>query len=186
MDEKESYVSDMMTQVNYMNDTINNFQQFIIPSNKQNIFDVKEAIKEILNIAEHNIKYNYIDVNINVKPNTNLNILGYKNEFMQAFLNIINNSKDEFNKQKIQDRKIDVNIFNKQNSLVIKIIDNAGGIKFKNINRVFKQYFSTKDEGHGIGLYMVKMIIEDKMNGRVSVKNIENGACFTMILGLSK
>lgn len=185
-DEKESYVSEMMTQVNYMNDTINNFQKFIIPSNKKNIFDVKEAIKEILGIAEHSIKYNYIDVNIDVKENTNLNVLGYKNEFMQAFLNIINNSKDEFNKQKTQNRKIDVNIFNKQNALVLTIEDNAGGIKLKNIDRIFNQYFSTKEEGHGIGLYMVKMIIEDKMNGRVSVSNKRKGACFTIILGLSK
>lgn len=180
--EKESYVGELMTQVNYMNDTINNFQDFIIPTNKKTIFNVHHAIKEILEIVDHNIKYNYINIGINIKSNTNLNITGYKNQFMQAFLNIISNSKDEFINREIKNRKINVDISNKQNTLILAIQDNAGGIKLDNPTGVFKQYFTTKSQGDGIGLYMVKFIIEDKMNGRVFVKNKKDGACFVFIL----
>ena len=31
---------------------------------------------------------------------------------------------------------------------------------------------------------MTKMIIEDKMDGQVSVENIDNGACFTIKIGI--
>jgi C4-dicarboxylate-specific signal transduction histidine kinase len=181
--EDESYVKDIMTQVKYMNDTIENFQQFIMPSNKKIEFNVFDAIKDMLNIVDHNMKYSYIDISLRVNENTNLLILGYKNEFMQSILNIINNAKDELIKQDIKNRCIKINIFNEGKKLVIAIEDNAGGIKAKNIYDIFKAYNSTKEHGHGIGLYMAKMIIEDKMGGFILVYNTKNGAYFKIMLG---
>ena len=172
-----------MTQVDYMNKTINDFQNFIIPSNKKKIFDAKESIDSILQIVNHNIKYNYINVNIKVRKNTNTKIYGYRNEFMQSTLNIINNAKDELVKNDLKNRKIDIEFYNKDSKLFISIQDNAGGIETAKLKKIFKPYYSTKKDGHGIGLYMVKMIIEDKMNGKLEVENRSNGACFKMILG---
>ena len=65
----------------------------LMPSNKKKIFDVKEAIDSMLEIVNHNIKYNYININIKVEENTNLDVIGFRNEFMQSILNIINNAK---------------------------------------------------------------------------------------------
>ena len=180
--EDESYVKDIMTQVNYMTRTINDFQNFIMPSNKKKVFDVKEAIDSMLEIVNHNIRYNYINIDINVKDNTNLDVSGFRNEFMQSILNIINNAKDELIKNDLKNRNINISFYNKKNMLIVDIQDNAGGIKSSNINRIFKPYFSTKQAGHGIGLYMAKMIIEDKMNGKLEVENVNNGALFKITL----
>ncbi|WP_164072456.1 ABC transporter substrate binding protein [Poseidonibacter lekithochrous] len=180
--EDESYVKDIMTQVNYMTRTINDFQNFIMPSNEKKVFDVKEAIDSMLEIVNHNIKYNYINISIKVEENTNLDVIGFRNEFMQSILNIINNAKDELIKNDLKNRNINISFYNEKNMLIVKIEDNAGGIKTSNINRIFKPYFSTKQSGHGIGLYMAKMIIEDKMNGKLKVENINNGASFIIAL----
>ena len=181
--EDESYVKDIMTQVDYMNKTINDFQNFIVPSNEKKVFDAKESIDSILDIVNHNIKYNYISVSIKVFENTNTNIYGYRNEFMQSTLNIINNAKDELLKNDLKNRKIEIEFYNENNKLYITILDNAGGIETKKLKKIFKPYYSTKKDGHGIGLYMAKMIIEDKMNGKIEVENIKDGACFKMIFG---
>ena len=180
--EDESYVKDIMTQVNYMTNTINDFQEFIKPSNKEQTFNIIETINSMLEIVSHNIKYNYINIRIDVKENTNLNVNGFRNEFMQSFLNIINNAKDELLKIDIKNRNINILIYNINKQLIIKINDNAGGINIKNINDIFKVYYSTKENGHGIGLYMAKMIIEDKMNGKLNVQNLKDGASFEIIL----
>ena len=182
LNEDESYVKDIMTQVNYMTKTINDFQEFIIPFNEKKVFSVLEAVNSMLEIVNHNIKYNYININIDVKENTNLNVNGYRNEFMQSFLNIINNAKDELLKIDIKNRNINILIYNENKNVNIEINDNAGGINAKDIHKVFKAYFSTKKDGHGIGLYMAKMIIKDKMNGKLSVKNLEDGASFKITL----
>jgi PAS domain S-box-containing protein len=183
--EDSSFVSDIMTQVDYMTDTINDFQTFIMPSHSKTMFDIYDAIESMLAIINHNMKYNNIKINIEIQNNCCLIIYGYKNEFMQCFLNIINNAKDELLKNDYKNRKIDIKLFNKDENLIIMIEDNAGGIDSKNLGKIFNPYYSTKDEGHGIGLYMSKMIIEDKMDGKIIASNIDGGACFKIELGCS-
>ena len=186
INEKDSFVSEIMTQVNYMTDTINNFQKFIMPSNKKDNFYVDDAIDSMLEIIEHNIKYNNIKITFDYKEGTIFNVYGYKNEFMQSFLNIINNAKDQLMNNHYKNRYINIHCYNKNSALYIAIYDNAGGIAVENIKKVFKPYYTTKTKGHGIGLYMTKMIIEDKMDGKISVKNSEDGVIFTIKLDQKK
>lgn len=181
--EDESFVSDIMKQVDYMTDTINDFQKFIMPSNTKVEFNIKEAIDSMLEIVNHNMKYNNIRITIEVEEKSCLEIYGYKNEFMQSFLNIILNAKDALLNNDYKNRKIDINLFNEEENLIILIQDNAGGIESESLHKIFKAYYSTKKDGHGIGLYMTKMIIEDKMGGNISVKNKNSGACFKIKLG---
>jgi signal transduction histidine kinase/ABC-type uncharacterized transport system substrate-binding protein len=184
--EDESFVKDIMNQVTYMTNTINDFQKFIMPSNKKKEFNIYDAVKSVLEIINHNIKYNNIKIKIDVKEGTDLIVNGYKNEIMQSFLNIVNNAKDALlEKNDYKNRNIEIKLFNENKYLVITINDNAGGIDEKSISDIFNPYFTTKENGHGIGLYMSKVIIEDKMGGSISVRNVENGAMFTIRLDQS-
>ena len=187
-DEDKKYLDDVMFQIYYMTDTINDFQDFIKPSSKKTSFNIKDAIVKMMNIVEHNMKYNYIDININIKDEKKLIISGYHNELMQSLLNIVNNAKDSLLKRKLLDKKfkgkIDINIFSISNYVQIEINDNGGGIKQEDIKKVFDPYYTTKKKGHGIGLYMTKVIIEDKMSGQINVTNKNDGANFIIKLGL--
>jgi signal transduction histidine kinase/ABC-type uncharacterized transport system substrate-binding protein len=176
------YVNDIMIQVRYMTETINNFQKFIMPSTKKSVFDISESVYEMLEIIRHNMKYNYINVNVEVAPKTNLMILGYKNELMQTLLNIVNNAKDSIIKKraksKIKKGEILISIKNINQCIQIEIEDNGEGIPKENLNLIFEPYFTTKVNGHGIGLYMAKLIIEDKIGGEIKAKNTAQGAKF--------
>jgi len=180
--EEDSYhIKNIMLQVQYMNKTINDFQEFIIPSKEKTIFSLDKTIESLLNIVKHNLKYNYIDINIIIEENTKLDIYGYENELMQAILNIINNAKEALLVNKNNNRKIDICLKNEYNNLILDIIDNGPGISKDIQEKVFLQYFSTKSKGHGIGLYMSKLIIEDKLNGKISYKYTNNGSSFRII-----
>jgi len=189
-EEDEKYIDEVMFQIYYMTETINNFQDFIKPSSKKTNFNIKIAIVKMINIVEHNMKYNYIDININIniKDEKKLIILGYHNELMQSLLNIVNNAKDSILKKKMLSEKfkgeINIDIFSTQYYVQIEINDNGGGIEKKDIKRIFDPYYTTKRKGHGIGLYMTKVIIEDKMQGQITVSNKENGANFIIRLEL--
>jgi signal transduction histidine kinase len=182
MKENDSFVSDIMKQVNYMTDTINNFQKFIMPSNAKSKFYVDDAIKSMLDIIDHHIKYNNIKISLDLPSDILYEVYGYKNEFMQSFLNIINNAKEQLLQNDTKNRNIHIRVFNQNDNLILEIEDNAGGIYEKDIYKIFKPYYTTKVQGHGIGLYMTKVIIEDKMGGKIWVKNINEGVTFTIQL----
>lgn len=184
-DEKEEdsyHINKIMVQVQYMTKTINDFQEFIIPSKKKTYFDLLYVLKDLLNIVKHNLKYNYIQVNINKKENETYKIYGYQNEFMQALLNIINNAKEALLNNNEKDRVIDININKRFGYIIVDIIDNGPGINNILSEKIFDQYYSTKKDGHGIGLYMTKLIIEDKLRGRIKYKHIKKGSCFRIVL----
>jgi len=182
------YLNDVMFQIYYMTETINDFQDFIKPSSKKTNFNIKDAIVKMMNIVETNMKYNYIDININIKDEKRLIISGYHNELMQSLLNIVNNAKDSILKRKIVNEKlkgeINIDIFSTPSYVQIEINDNGGGIEQKDMKKVFDPYYTTKQKGHGIGLYMSKILIEDKMEGQIIVSNKKNGANFIIRLEL--
>ena len=166
----DSFVSDSMVQIQYMSKTLKDFRDFLKPSVKKSHFNIKDAFDEVLNILERQIKYSYIDLKINYEDEE-LNAYGYKNEFMQVLITIINNAKDAIIKQNELDKthkgKLHISVTMLKDMTQISICDNGCGIKDEDKDKVFDPYYSTKSTGNGLGLYMSKVLICDKMDGKI-------------------
>ncbi|WP_186441655.1 PAS domain-containing sensor histidine kinase [Desulfamplus magnetovallimortis] len=83
---------------------------------------------------------------------------------------------------------INVNIsVNSDNSMLIDIADNGCGIPDEVVSKLFSPYFTTKEEsiGTGIGLYMSRMIIQEKFQGTLKFIPQAQGACFRIKLPLT-
>ncbi|WP_294965474.1 ABC transporter substrate binding protein [Sulfurimonas sp.] len=176
-DDTKEFVNDIMTQIQYMTKTIDDFRAFIKPSKTQALFNINDAIEDLLCIIEHNMKYNYINIEVSYAHNDSFMIDGYANEFKQSILNIINNARDSIiDKRKTVDfqAKISINVYTKGLNTCINIIDNGLGIKENKLSSFFEPFLSSKDNGDGFGLYMAKLIIEDKMNGSIKAIKQEN------------
>jgi signal transduction histidine kinase len=63
----------------------------------------------------------------------------------------------------------------------VAIQDNAGGIAAEILPKIFDPYFTTKESGTGIGLYMSRMVMEN-MKGTLAARNAGEGAEFTLTL----
>ncbi|MDC0933181.1 ABC transporter substrate binding protein [Arcobacteraceae bacterium] len=168
------FVKEAMVQIQYMSKTLKDFRDFLKPSAKKSNFYIKEAFAEVLNIIERQLKYSYLDFNIQYLEN-DLMVYGYKNEFMQVLITILNNAKDAILKLKLDNLSykglINVQVSSKQNVVEILIIDNGCGIEDKDREHLFSPYYSTKEKGNGLGLYMSRILIEDKMNGKIYFKD---------------
>jgi PAS domain S-box-containing protein len=106
--------------------------------------------------------------------------LGSRTELLQILSNIVANAIDampEGGVLRIQTRKRV-----HPDGVEIKLSDNGAGIRKENLDKVFEPFFTTKGEmGTGIGLWVVKQLVE-KRGGQVTVtSNTDTGTSGTMI-----
>ncbi|WP_072682307.1 sensor histidine kinase [Arcobacter sp. LA11] len=164
----------------YMSNTIDDFRDFFATTKEKEKFKLSEQINASLNIISSSLKANNIMLEIIIKKNPTL--VGYKNEYTQVLINIINNAKDILIQRKIKDPKIIIIVTETKKDVLISIEDNAGGVNVEPIENIFKPFFTyEKKGGTGIGLFMSKLIIENNMNGRLWVENTKEGALFKII-----
>ena len=162
-----------------MSTTIDDFRNLIKSKKLKERFFIKDVLNDVLEMVEASFKNHNIEIVTNYDQE--IEITNYPNELFQVIINLMNNAKDAFVEQN-KDGVVTVNCYIKDDDVFIDIADNAGGIPLENPNKVFEPYFTTKDSGTGIGLYMSKMIIEKDMDGILSVQNKDNGALFTIQL----
>lgn len=165
-------------QLDFMSKTIDNFRDFYKPNKQKELFYISVAVKKALEIMEPILESYKIEFEFNVIKDKQIN--AYENEYSQVILNILTNAKDVLISRQIQNPKIIISINEKNDSIITTILDNAGGIEDGYINHIFDPYFTTKQKGSGIGLYMSKMIIESHFKGKIKVSNKDKGASFSI------
>lgn len=179
-DELKESINKLNDITKYMSNTIDDFKDFFATDKEKEEFKLSQQINASLNILSSSLKTNNIMLDIIVKKNPT--IYGYKNEYTQVLINLINNAKDILIQRKIKKPKITIVINETKKDVIITIEDNAGGVKVEPIENIFKPFFTyEKIGGTGIGLFMSKLIIENNMHGRLWVDNTKNGALFKII-----
>jgi signal transduction histidine kinase len=167
-------------QVDFLSKTIDDFKEFYTISKEKEIFTVKDAINNALTILSADLKTNNINLDLKFDTYEDIKIFGVRSELSQVVISIISNSIDVL--KNIEEPRININISSNSADVIICFLDNGGGIKNKNIKKIFDPYFSTKEEGTGLGLYLTKMIIEDSFSGKINVENQKEGALFSLFI----
>ena len=173
----EDCVAEGMKQIEYMAKTIDDFRQFLAPDKEMEKFLVIHIINGVKELFETQLKVHNIKLIIDVDDN--LEGFGYPNQVAQILMNLIKNSKDAFDNIKSEDKYIKITSKTEGNYSLIEIEDNAGGIPKEIKNKIFESYFTTKETGTGIGLYISKMLIED-MKGELLVESENNKTKFSI------
>ncbi|KLD99768.1 ABC transporter substrate-binding protein [Aliarcobacter butzleri] len=169
-------------QIDYLSNTIDDFQNFFKPKKDKEPFSLKEAILSTYNLIEPIFESNQIKFNLN--SNKPIDYYGYKSELYQVILTIFNNSVDAFKENDFSNKTVDVILEENKDNLIIKIKDNAGGVKEEILGKIFDLYFSTKTKknGTGLGLYISKTIINRHFKGEIKASNVDNGLEITISL----
>jgi C4-dicarboxylate-specific signal transduction histidine kinase len=169
----------------HMSQTIDDFRDFFKPDKKKELQNPSKVIQKAISLVRSEYESNGISINIDGDSDIEMEI--YKNELMQVILNILNNAKDAIEDNKVEHGAVNINIYDNSSDFFIEIEDNAGGISDQIMDSIFDPYFSTKSKnGTGLGLYMSKIIIDEHMEGLLSVSNKTNGAMFCIKLPIAK
>jgi nitrogen fixation/metabolism regulation signal transduction histidine kinase len=138
--------------------------------------DLNALIREVLALYEH--------ARMRVTPRLASDlppVRGDANQLRQIIHNLLKNSEDALEaiaepRLFIQTEKADAKF------ILLQISDNGEGFPVEMLARVFEPYITTKPRGTGLGLPIVKKIVEEHQ-GDIDVKNLaEGGACIRIRL----
>lgn len=147
--------------------------------------NVKTQVEQVLYI----IKNQYPEYNFEFKCASDIaNILTDENKFQQIMINLLDNAA----KYSFEKGTITVQAANKDENFVsIKVIDHGVGINPESFSKIFEKFarienhLTRKAQGSGLGLYIVKNLIE-KMGGQIFVESCtelpNSGSTFEVIL----
>lgn len=173
---------DVETQIQHLTSTLDEFRGFFRPTKNIESVNLKELFDSLTVLLKDDLVKHQIDLNLHfsdIKLDIN------KNEFQHIFINLINNARDAFIQNSIQNRIITIEAIEDETNLIIKIKDNAGGIPQNIIQNIFEPNFTTKENigGTGIGLYICKTIA-NKYNSTIDVEVFDG--CTQFILDITK
>jgi len=144
---------------------------------EKSLFNLKDAIKNAVNMVRN--LNETITFDINITDNAEY-AYGESSQIERVITNLLKNSIEA-----IGNRQKGVVILNAEKNdgyLTVTIEDNAGGIDEKQIEDIFKPFYTTKSYGTGLGLSIVSEIMNEH-NGTINVENIKSkGAKFSIKL----
>jgi len=100
---------------------------------------------------------------------------------MQALLNLVINSLQAVS----PGGWIEIRAKRDDQTLRVQVADNGPGIPQEKLGAVFEPYFTTKEEGHGLGLWIAQQIITAHRGSLEAGNQPTGGAVFTVILPLT-
>jgi signal transduction histidine kinase len=148
-------------------------------------FNMVEALKEVIEELDSNIKTNGIRVSFNT-PEEVIVIEGDKRRIKMVAENIISNAA----KYSHEGGDVDIELFLTGRDVVVSVRDFGVGIPLEQQNQVFNKFFRSdnivryKTDGTGLGLYIAKNIMEQS-GGKIWFTSKENsGSVFNFSLPL--
>jgi len=179
-DERKEYIDIIVKEIERLNKLIKEVFSLTQPRGvKESYEDIHKIIEEIIPLCNMYSKMDKKQIKIvkNFCPDFSL-IPMDKEQMKQVFLNLLNNAIEAI----VNKGEIVITTEKAEGCGLISIEDTGCGIDEKDILKVFTPFYTTKDDGTGLGLCIVKRIIENH-NGSIHVESTKGkGSVFTIRL----
>lgn len=174
----DEFASTMIQQIDTLSSIATAFSDFAKMSINQNeVIEINSVLKLALDIFKgENIKF---------RPSKNKVYAQIdKSQLIRIMTNLIKNAVQAT--QDVDQAQIEIDVTEIDTHVVLSIRDNGAGISDDIKNRIFEPQFTTKTSGMGLGLSMVKKIIESH-NGNIKVESkLNTYTIFTLKLPKTK
>jgi two-component system, NtrC family, nitrogen regulation sensor histidine kinase NtrY len=149
----------IVAQVDDMRNLVNEFSQYArMPLAKKSPQQLNDVLRDLVKIYSNN----HPDIQFSVELDQDLPVFSFdQSQIKRVIVNLVENAIAAAEKEQKPEITIMSQFVNDFKILKISIIDNGVGIATRDRQRIFEPYFSTKEMGTGLGLPIVKSIIED-------------------------
>jgi two-component system, NtrC family, nitrogen regulation sensor histidine kinase NtrY len=150
-----------------------------MPQANSEEFILNELIESVFTLFGY--RRNDVELNLHL-PDLKFSVYADRNLLTNALNNLLINAAQAIPPS--QKGKIDMSVYRRDRSVVIKITDNGSGIPKDIQEKIFKPNFTTKSYGSGLGLLITKNIVES-VNGKLYFETEENvGTSFFLELDI--
>jgi two-component system nitrogen regulation sensor histidine kinase NtrY len=173
----QKVANSMIEQIDALTNIANEFSSFAkMPNPLESRFDLVSLIRGVAEVFRGQGK---VEFNIQVNPDE-IFVLADKDQFVRVFNNLIKNAIQAIPADRAG--KISIDITQKDKKVEVKITDNGVGIDPSKVGKIFVPYFTTKSTGTGLGLAMVKQIIENHQGTIDFETELGVGTTFEVVL----
>ena len=170
----------MRENIDRINKIVRNMVDFSRPaSNERKFIQVKDVVKDAVNISKFDKRAKNIELITNLASNMR-KIPLVADQLLQVFMNIIFNAFDAMP----DGGELRISAKQKSEMIHISFTDTGTGINPDVASHIFDPFFTTKEVGKGVGLGLsVSYGIIKSLGGNIEVQSTEGlGSTFTVIL----
>ena len=140
---------------------VNDMLLFSKSGNEQVVksLSVNELINDSVQTMDALITKANAKVNIHL-ADENHSILANKNALTGAIQNLVHNALQATSAEKNQQAIINIQVYTHHGDVYISVKDNGPGINSKNIDKIFEPFYTSSSNGTGLGLAVVKSVVE--------------------------
>lgn len=172
----EKVTQTLMVQIDSLVNIANSFSEFArMPEPKKSVFSLNEVIREVVNLYEHTEGVQFF---LHL-PEKDFLVNWDRDQVSRVFNNLIKNAVQAFESGS---GEITLTMTVQQGKAFVTVKDNGKGIPADIREKIFQPNFSTKTSGMGLGLAMVKQVV-DGAGGEIRFES-ETGAGTTFFIEL--
>ncbi|MEP7168098.1 MAG: ATP-binding protein [Bacteroidota bacterium] len=147
----------LVEQIDTLSNIATEFSNFAqMPKANYEIVDLRSIVGNIVNLYRENEK---VEVHLEEARKIPYEVYADREQMLRVFTNLVKNSVQAIPSDR--KGKIDVKLFTENHRCVVTVKDNGHGIPEDKISKIFTPNFTTKTGGTGLGLAMVKSIVEN-------------------------
>lgn len=163
-------------EVQRLDGIITNFLEAVRPVEPEfNPLNLIHLVEEVLRVQELELADREIEVKVEIEGSIP-DILGDKGQLKQVFFNLIKNAMEAMPRA----GQLKVLAKSDAEQVYLQFIDNGLGISEEAIAKIFEAYYTTKSEGHGLGMMIVQRILRNH-GGQISVESqVDVGTIITL------
>jgi len=185
LDQVTEVMSSVSDEVDRAAGIISHLREFVRKGRpRRSTVDVKELVEDVMKLLEPDIRQNQITVHFKLDVQTPA-VSADPVQIQQVAVNLIRNAIDAMSELPASERILSLAAkCTKEEAIEIAVADTGKGLSPDIADNVFEAFFTTKDDGLGIGLAISRTIVEAHGGRLWTVPNRPQGAvfCFTIPL----
>ncbi|MDD4505993.1 MAG: sensor histidine kinase [Sulfurospirillaceae bacterium] len=186
LEEIEAVIPQIRSHFVFMQNTIDEFYSLYSKNTNKVEFKLLDVINDVWRMLS--TKASAYDMKLYIKDLQDTQLFSFEYSFSHVIIILIDNALDAMKAKNIQHPKIVIDISHNNEIITIIIEDNCGGIEQKPIESIFDSETSNKRLAKttgGLGLSIVKLLINEKFGGTISASNTHEGAKFVLLIPMA-